>query len=197
MKTQILKFIGLVMIMAFLSNSVKAIDVSRFSNDNRAKPEAEGFKKELNFQKVKIFDSKGAIVFDENAENSVEKESEYLGSLPDGYYTYQVIHGTELVYRAIITKNSDGQLSLNDLPGNASACISQKDQYLLVRIFKDENSRARVVIRDESNEVIYSRRTKKSGSRHITHDISKLPEGKYNISVYNNGVLAAEKLFVK
>jgi len=198
MKTQIVKFFGtMIMVMVFTTVMAKTSDFENLSTDGHKKTEISANAKTAENYTVKIFDNKGKIVFEEITSSIIQSDVQNLGSLPDGYYTFQVIHGKELVYRAIIAKNDNGQASFNDLPGNAAATISQLDEMILVRILKNDRGRASITLTNESNEIVYNRRTSKPGCQRITHDLSKLPEGKYTMNVYNNGVLLAQKLISK
>jgi hypothetical protein len=198
MKTQIVNLYLMTMLLFFASAIANAENTSSTTNDG--KKSVTTAINNLNNKKaytIKIFDSRGYIVFQESDAQLNNNESQFLGNLSAGYYTYQVIHGNEMVYRAIISTNGETGTAIGQLPGKASASIAQKDEMVLVRLLKESDSRARVVIRDESNQIVFSKRTAKDSCQNITYDFSKLPQGRYYVDVLSKGVLVAQKLIVK
>jgi hypothetical protein len=197
MKTQIVNLYLMTMLLFFATAIASAENNSSTTNDGK---ESVTTIKNLNNAKnytVKIFDSKGNIVFQESEAQINNNETQFLGNLSTGYYTYQVIHGNEMVYRAIISTNDATGTAIGQLPGKASASIAQKDEMVLVRLLKEADSRARVTIRDENNQIVYSKRTAKDCCQRISYDFSKLPQGKYYVNVFSKDVLVAQKLIVK
>ncbi len=197
MKTQTLKFYGLMMILILTANTMKAENIIDERNDGNTSVVSVETHNNADAYTVKIFDSNGKMVFQESETQLNSNETQLLGNLTEGYYTYQVIHGNEMVYRAIISTNGVSGSSVENLPGNASASIAQKEQMVLVRLLKDNKSRARIEIKDMSDQTVYSKQTKKADCQRLTHDISDLPQGKYYLNVYSKGVLVAQKLIVK
>lgn len=197
MKTQILKLYVLMMLLIFATATTKAANNTSETSGESTSETTVNKLINANTYTVKIFDSKGNMVFQENDSQISNNESQFLGNLAAGYYTYQVIQGDEMVYRAIISTSDDSGSSIDRLPGKASASIASKDEMVLVRLLTESDNRARIVIRDENNQIVYSKRSAKACCQHITYDFSNLPQGKYYVNVLSKGVLVAQKRIVK
>jgi len=131
-------------------------------------------------------------------EHSTQKISHNIGEISEGFYTYMVKDGDQVVYTSRIIKESDGSLEFRseDSPVNASIEPAGENR-VLVRISKDDAAKATIKVWDENGKYLYVRNVKKGHNLRLTHDIAKFPAGKYSFGVFHEGELIALRNITK
>lgn len=148
---------------------------------------------------VKVFNNNGTLVSYKSLVNSGTKiVSHRISDFPEGIYTYQVIEGNELIYTAKVVKSADGALECRNLPGGATASITDENNaQVLVRLVKNLDSKVKILVSDDESNVLYRKVIKDAEYAKLTYDISDFPEGNYNFSVYSNNELIAYRKISK
>ena len=146
-----------------------------------------------NHVEIKIYDASGEMVTYKRLMNTGTRMFRHmLSELPDGIYTYQVVEDGATVNMVRIVKEDNYSAEQHNMPEAATAAISQQDENeVIVRLANKIEGKAKIRLTDETGNLIDWRTVKDAENAKLTYDISKLPEGNYNLKVYNDSELIA------
>jgi hypothetical protein len=156
---------------------------------------------ELNLQNLEgktviseVFDQAGNKIWFRNLDGRSKANVRFsISDLEEGLYTCQVKDGDEVVYSAKILKTKDGSAELRCSKNQmctAIAPVAGIEKQVEVRVSKQRNTVATIVLTDESGEIISERKEKEGRNLILTYDLSSLPTGAYTIKVLDGKKLA-------
>lgn len=141
-----------------------------------------------------VFDQTGNKIWFRTLESKSKANVRFsISGLEAGLYTCQVKDGDVVVYSAKILKNQDGSAELRCAKNQmctAIAPVAGIEKQVEVRVSKQRNTVATIVLMDDWGEIISERKEKEGQNLILTYDLSSLPTGSYIIKVLDGENLA-------